>query len=278
MNLKFFSQVYFIFCLLLISCLSWSSALSPFLDKKTSTNFFDFHISSTENTNSYEIPVGSSLAGKLTEKDFTDITQNFLALFSAQAYNEANVGINPDFNWQSAILMGGSRLDLDSKLFYIYLHGGLARMPGNNKLSSAFVLCHELGHLLGGEPKQIQVLHGEWASCEGQADDWSTRVCLKKWLTEQPALFANEQVAKDSIVRCKGQANEKLCQQMMSAGFIFFESSTKWMKETNLPSLLIEDQNIVETTDLNYPNTQCRVDTVAHAALGLPRPKCWFNH
>lgn len=228
--------------------------------------------------NEYEIPVGSPYAGKITESEFTNITQSFLTHFYVETFSQSNFYIYPDFNWLSPILMGGSQLDQDKKLFHIYFHGGLARIPGNNKLSIAFVLCHELGHLLGGEPRQTQVPHGEWASCEGQSDDWSTRICLKKWLNEDPLLFANEVVAQDSVVRCKGQTNEKQCQQLMSAGFIFFKSTLEWMKDSNIPSLLTEDKNTVATTDLNYPNAQCRVDTVAHAALGLPRPKCWFNH
>lgn len=278
MKFTFLSLFSFILSLQLITGLAWStnSILNNEWTSNSKSIAIPLNLKSTPND--YEIPIGSQNAGKVTESDFTQITQSFLTHFYIQTFNLSSFYIQPDFNWQSPFLMGGSQLDQDKKLFLIHFHGGLARIPGNNKLSMAFVVCHELGHLLGGEPRQIQVPGGEWASCEGQSDDWSTRVCLKKWLNEDPLLFANEVVAPDSIVRCKGQTDEKQCQQLMSAGFIFFKSTLEWMKDSNLPSLLLEDKNTVETTDLNYPNAQCRVDTVAHAALGLPRPKCWFNH
>ena len=50
--------------------------------------------------------------------------------------------------------------------------------------SLALLVCHELGHFLGGAPKRIYLdpeEDQEWNTVEGQADYFSTLKCMKRY-------------------------------------------------------------------------------------------------
>ncbi|CAB4149789.1 hypothetical protein UFOVP558_32 [uncultured Caudovirales phage] len=66
---------------------------------------------------------------------------------------------------------------VNGQLYYmIDAFGGLARHPKMTKNAFIAVLCHELGHHIGGAPKY----RADWASNEGQSDYFATLRCMKK--------------------------------------------------------------------------------------------------
>ena len=59
----------------------------------------------------------------------------------------------------------------------VRLYGGLVRHRMVEKEGLALTLAHEVGHLLGGRPRD---LYHHWLSCEGVADYWAARYGLRR--------------------------------------------------------------------------------------------------
>ena len=74
---------------------------------------------------------------------------------------------------------------------YILLYGGYARHKMMTKDAYLSVICHEIGHHLGGFPKKNA---NTWSSSEGQADYFSTLKCMKEVLREDDE---NKEIDKD---------------------------------------------------------------------------------
>ncbi len=124
----------------------------------------------------------------------------------------------------------------------IQIYGGLMNHPELDEDELTLVLCHELGHHLGGVP--LASRQG-WSSCEGQADFWSATVCA--------TLLRDPEAAALKLTRL--YANN---------------SSGPW------PQLNGEDPLRVERTYYGYPSAQCRLDTLLRGFKGMPRPNCWY--
>ena len=60
------------------------------------------------------------------------------------------------------------------KTSYVAMFGGLARHPAVTADGFLTVVCHEIGHHIGGYP-----FVNSWASNEGQSDYYATTKCLK---------------------------------------------------------------------------------------------------
>ena len=57
--------------------------------------------------------------------------------------------------WSSATVTAGTYRDIRNKQWIINLYGGLARHPLITEDAYALVICHEIGHHIGGAPKKI---------------------------------------------------------------------------------------------------------------------------
>lgn len=121
--------------------------------------------------------------------------------------------------------------------------GGLARYGFMTTDAFVGVLCHELGHHLGGAPRI------DWASNEGQSDYWGFRSCMRKIMSVERAIVAAEDLA-EVLARLGGE---------------------------RVPSLYTPDLTIVQRTIDYHPNAQCRLDTMFAGLKFKPRPRCWFK-
>lgn len=127
-------------------------------------------------------------------------------------------------------------------IWEIHVYGGLLTHPDLTEDEITLVLCHELGHHLGGAPTASR---GGWSSSEGQSDYWSGQFCAH--LLQKPL-----------------ESAEKLTR-------LYAESSGG-----SYPRLSEKDLKIVPRTFFGYPAAQCRLDTITAGMKGLERPKCWF--
>jgi hypothetical protein len=217
----------------------------------------------------FHFPPGDPRSGLLSEERMQAVTNSFI-IHSWVRYTPASGPyLNPKFDWSMPYFMAGSQLD--NNLFTIHLSGAIARLPGMNELGLAFVLCHELAHYYGGEPKQQK--HAEWASLEGQSDYWGAGTCMKEWLTRDSALFSQIELHPIALKLCR---DEEVCAQVMSGGEVFFRVSAPWIGG-KIPSLDKRDSQMVTQTNQFYPNEQCRLDTIKAAALDKKRPRCWYK-
>lgn len=145
------------------------------------------------------------------------------------------------------------------------------------------ILCHELGHFLGGEP-YVKVKGGgstifsfsnpfKFMSVEGQADYYATNVCLPKILEREfPNTTAQWRYFEAS------RWIEEVAEVYSHINGHFFGIEEDWSMDGH-------DDSIVQKMNLtpgSYPSLQCRVDTMKAGLLGLlqeddvQRPNCWF--
>ena len=169
---------------------------------------------------------------------------------------------------------------------YIVVYGGLARHQFTTKNALALVVCHELGHHLGGGPMYP---NHSWATNEGQSDYWGALKCLKK--VEKELNFPVEHESEFALSECNNdQSCYKTAMAGLSIGKLFAD-----MRKIPHPKFETPDPTIVEEMHHGHSKPQCRVDTYFQAALcdkdflgdelclrsdgyeiGV-RPLCWFK-
>lgn len=182
--------------------------------------------------------------------------------------------------------------------------GGLARHPITTIDMFRLVVCHEVGHHLGGAP-QADLL--TTMSAEGQADYYSALRCMKHLLKgrEQIEILDNPHTPKLTLERCKSVYNtpeeQAVCVRTQLAGLTSGQLMAS-LKNEVAPALETPSIEIVTLTTRGYPSTQCRTDTYTAGAFcskrgGLVlessevrqddlciqnidegfRPNCWFK-
>jgi hypothetical protein len=152
----------------------------------------------------------------------------------------------------------------------VAMFGGLARRPEITLDGFALVICHELGHHLGG-----YAFKGDrWASAEGQSDYFSTQVCARSlWgfqdgTNNQWHRFARmaDTVKSKCDEAWSGENARGWCYRAAAAG----KSLATLLSALGggaVPSFDTPDQKVVSQTDTDHPEGQCRLDTYFAGAL-----------
>ena len=151
--------------------------------------------------------------------------------------------------------------------------GGLARHPLINYDGFALVLCHEMGHHLGGAPKS-KTYFKRWVSFEGQADYWATLKCFRHILKDENNIqFLEEHVEEIPVwasLRCidtyENEQDSAICIRSIMAGLTMTKLIANYKHEES-PKLGNSNLTIIEKTTPWHPETQCRLDTYAQGAL-----------
>lgn len=195
----------------------------------------------------------------------------------------------------------------DTKIHEIEMYGGLARHPAMTEDGFALVLCHELGHHLGGAP-YTTMFWGK-ASNEGQADYFAVTKCIRKYFEySQSRSESIDSEVLPSIVNVNclsswgGNSKEyKTCIRSAHAAQSLANLFSAVSRSITQAEFDTPSEKIVSTTYNNHPEAQCRLDTyfqgslcqVAHnvsfnfteertgACVNYnqegARPKCWFK-
>lgn len=129
---------------------------------------------------------------------------------------------------------------------FISIWGGMITHPELTQNTLGLLLCHELGHFLGGPPLKSR---DGWSSTEGQADYFSSAKCAKTLLMSEADFIE----AALRLVKIYAQVAREA-----------------------LPSIERCDQSVVTRTNYGYPKSQCRLDTLMAGWQGRERPRCWF--
>ena len=153
----------------------------------------------------------------------------------------------------------------------ISIFGGIARHRFITVDGLMMIVCHELGHHIGGAPNQS--IHGlTWASNEGQADYFASLKCMRRVLStdDNVTIVSNMQIDPTASLKCKSiykSATEiAICQRIAMAGksLAMFLGDLKGNSYVNFKS---PDSSVVNTTFNNHPKAQCRLDTYMAGAL-----------
>lgn len=151
--------------------------------------------------------------------------------------------------------------------------GGLARHADLSADGFALIICHELGHHLGGFAFGSQTpIGGAGLSNEGQADYFATHACAKQIWAQQNEINAEFRKTASTTVKEKcanawtEQSDQDLCYRVLTGIESVIKTMTslsnKPMADFNTP-----DPNVVRTTFHKHPAPQCRMDTSLQGAL-----------
>jgi hypothetical protein len=153
------------------------------------------------------------------------------------------------------------------------LYGGYPRHTLATPDGYALVICHELGHHLGGIPKKIfdSGLTG-WPSAEGQADYFATLKCLRKVFRhdDNVAIVSKIDVPKLVHEKCTVPFPEEweraMCMRTTMAGIAVSGISAD-IRNTSLPSVETPDETVADETLDDHPLPQCRLDTYFQGSI-----------
>lgn len=150
----------------------------------------------------------------------------------------------------------------------VKMYGGLARREEVTLDGFAVVVCHELGHHLGGFP----FYRGDWAGSEGQADYFATQSCVKNLWGKDYEENARHRATVDPLAKEKCDAAstdtgvQNLCYRVADAGLSLARLLAALGSDTP-PSFGTPDTSVVSRTRETHPRGQCRLDTYFQGVL-----------
>lgn len=217
--------------------------------------------------NSLSIPVGAKLSGGITQEQFNAVIDKLEEIYAPIVSNMGGRLIifrkweDPTVN-ANATRLGG---------WIVNMYGGLARHPSITEDGFALVLCHEIGHHLGGAPKVANIFN-RWASNEGQADYFATLKCLRRaFLNDNNAQIVKKMNPPKTLVdSCNKQWRKKedraICIRSGMAG-VSVAGLFAALRNQPEASFDTPDTRVVTRTDDSHPAHQCRLDTYFQGAL-----------
>lgn len=253
--------------------------------------------------NNFNIPVDAKNLTGITEVQFNGVIDQVEAIYSPLV-SEYGGKLKVIRRWTDGTV--NAYAEQEGDIWKVSMFGGLARHKTITPDGFALVVCHELGHHIGGAPRYA----GEdWASNEGQSDYFATLKCLRRiWQSEDNAEAVRNLNVPDFLVNsCKNSWTDKADQNICIRGAMAGDSVAKLFAALSYPGNKVPkfetpDPKQVAVTNNNHPATQCRLDTYFQGALceksfneeigqteevagtchgstnhtaGL-RPRCWF--
>lgn len=214
--------------------------------------------------------------------DFENTRAKFLAIYSPIVKSETNLNLEIKLDEEVKNYFGG--MSADAETMKIIMGSEFDREKGVTPDFYAFILCHEVGHLLGGLPKKETRGKGALYSSEGQSDYFASSVCLKKiFLADDGPLtpvIVTDHIASLCKTTSGSQEEEEVCKRTANAGREFFEYLKIMYREYGI-DFVTPDMDTPEADGMSigsqYPSFQCRLDTIIAGATGRPRPHCWWT-
>lgn len=150
----------------------------------------------------------------------------------------------------------------------VNMYGGLARHQLTTDDGFALVVCHELGHHIGGAPRKGV----RWAANEGQADYFGAMKCLRRVLEKKDNITAvskmniDEEASNGCKEVYKNAGDIALCQRIAMAGKSLAQLLGSLARNSNV-NFNTPDKSVVSTTYDEHPKAQCRLDTYFQGIL-----------
>jgi hypothetical protein len=219
--------------------------------------------------NDLKISIDSKYRNDMTEENFNLIIDRVNNVYSPIVKSKKG-NLFFSRNWKDDTV-NASANRFGGNAWFVNMYGGLARHPLVTDDGFMLVVCHELGHHLGGTPTKGGIT-GFWASTEGQADYFGALKCMRRILANDD----NELIIKNSPIdptinqKCndlyKNNNEAALCKRIGMAGISLANLLGSFKGDTNL-SVDTPDPTIVKKSNPDHPNAQCRLDTYFNADL-----------
>ena len=151
------------------------------------------------------------------------------------------------------------------------MYGGLARHQAVTEDGFLLVICHELGHHIGGAPK-IAGFFNKWASNEGQSDYFATMKCMRRVITETGD-FMDDHGSVDPVAAAQcadvftSATEYDICTRGAMGGMSVAGLFQELRKEKKAPDFSTPDKKKSRKTNDRHPATQCRLDTYYQGAI-----------
>jgi hypothetical protein len=251
------------------------------------------------------INMQSALAG-LTQTEFNHAIDKVISTYKPEL-DRKGITLNLNRYFNNHTDSSDTYVDSeDMNKWHINMRRAMSNYNGANKEMVMFVVCHELGHHLGGAPKHINhnlsASHGnQWASVEGQADYWAVNKCLRKVFVKDN----NQKIVRDLNIpsvgktKCRAAWKHNRVQQALCER-VFHLAENSFFAKVKYASVFQEDNSKVAETYGSHPEAQCRIDTMKAAAICTSsvndpvsnifldqgacvsgegkRPACWFKN
>jgi hypothetical protein len=250
------------------------------------------------------ISVDAKRAGGISEEEFNAVIDEAEAIYAPIVAAEGGKLV-VERNWTDGTVNAyAQRMGSD---WMVSMFGGLARHETITRDGFSLVICHEIGHHIGGAPKKFSYWSNPWASNEGQADYFATLKCLRRiWNNDDNSSIIATLNAPEALTNaCKTAWNNSADYAICVRGGMAGDSVAKLFADLRgeAPGKFeTPDRKVVTKTDDYHPAHQCRLDTYLQGALcevafnqdvrtesevtgtchgttghsvGL-RPRCWF--
>ncbi len=241
----------------------------------------------------------TATSSNMTEADFDRALERLESTY--QPYFKAKgQTLEIEKDWVEGI--ANAFADRVGETFIVEVYGGLARHNLITEDAFSLIVCHELGHHIGGAP----IPKGyDWPSYEGQSDYFAASKCLKRVL--DPAITPpSSEVDPVLAIKCaesfKLPTDQRACERVGMAGLAAANFFHMIEKKGLPPSFATPDPTQVSKTLSSHAKAQCRLDTylagaVCNSNLTINpditdasknvcwqgrelvgfRPRCWFK-
>jgi len=251
--------------------------------------------------NDLKIPVGSAQDRGILEAQFNKVIDTIEKIYKPVVAAQGRV-LQINRLWTNATVNANASQSGNKDVLNMY--GGLARHEAVTMDGFALVVCHELGHHLGGAPKE-----GGWASIEGEADYYANLKCLRQVFADSSSKSFTGPTEVDPVAKkyCDaafyGPGDQAICLRAAMAAKSVSALFKALHNDTVDPSFDTPDPSVVTAMFTDHPATQCRMDTYLAGSLctrpvsaplsntdtaagactrsgGFPggfRPLCWYK-
>jgi len=203
----------------------------------------------------------------IDEATFNRLIDQVVAVYQPITQKNFGMDLMGRRDWQNSKVNAGSTLT--NKTFILDFFGGFARRPEVTPDVFTLVICHELGHTIGGFP-----LRNNWSAMEGQADYFSTQVCARKiWADDVAVNETFRGKVSDAITQgCDsvwaGTNEQNICYRTGQAALSLATLlASIGSNQTSPPHVETPDQTVVSSTSDKHPPAQCRLDTLIQGSL-----------
>ncbi len=219
--------------------------------------------------NDLKIGVFDKSRNNMTEARFNEIIDKVDAVYASVVKSKGG-RLKWARNWKDGTVNASAQRTFWGT-WKVNMYGGLARHPLVTDDGFALVVCHELGHHLGGAP-QTGGLFMKWASNEGQSDYFATLKCFRRVFgnDDNQEIIAKMNVPATVQTKCEEKFtladDVALCVRSSMAG----QSLAKLLGDLRGNSNVkfdTPDTSTVSKTNNAHPEAQCRLDTYFQGAI-----------
>jgi hypothetical protein len=220
--------------------------------------------------NNLKISAHAKRRGGISEAQFNEVIDKYEALYTSIVKTYGG-DLKIERNWTDGTV--NAYAQQLGKTWKVSMFGGLARHETITEDGFALVVCHELGHHIGGAPRKASAWSSSWASNEGQADYFATLKCLRRgWEMDDNEAIVRAMDVPAALTKACGEQhlwNQDffMCVRGGMAGMSVSKLFQALRNATVEPKFDTPDPKVVTKTDDNHPAYQCRLDTYFAGAL-----------